>query len=218
MKMKSIPQFDRPREKLEKFGPEILKDEEVLAIILRTGYKGKDVLSIAKEIIKKYSYEIFDMDYKSISKIKGIGKIKALEIVAIKEIMKRIQHNTKKSVTQPEDVVSYLWEIKDRKKECFLCLYFNVKNILIHKEFISVGTLTDSLVHPREVFGPAFEKRACSIIIAHNHPSGDVNPSQDDIKLTHKLIEAGKILGIQVLDHIIISGEKKFSFKNQNLI
>jgi len=209
-----------PREKLERLGPEGLKNNELLALLLRTGYKGKNVHLLADWILKKYSEKtLFEMPYSHLSKIKGIGKSKAASIIAGYELSKRIQNNkARASISTPQDVLNIVNEIRTRKKEHFVALYLNARNEMIHKEIISVGILDASIVHPREVFAPAIEKRASSIILIHNHPSGNVSPSDNDCDLTKRLIESGKILGIEVLDHIIVTENDYYSMKENELI
>jgi len=209
-----------PREKLERLGPEGLKNNELLALLLRTGYKGKNVHLLADGILKKYSEKtLFEMPYSQLSKIKGIGKSKAASIIAGYELSRRIQNNkARSSITTPQDVLNIVDEIRTRKKEHFVAIYLNARNEMIHKEIISVGILDASIVHPREVFAPAIEKRASSIILIHNHPSGNVSPSDNDCDLTKRLIESGKILGIEVLDHIIVTENDYYSMKENELI
>lgn len=209
-------QNEMPREKLLRVGPDGLKDEELLSLILHTGYKGKHVLSMSKSILQKYHKQLFNLSYKELSNIKGIGWAKASTIIAAKELFVRhFYKNSIPKISTPEDVIANVQEICSRKKENFVVLYLNARNELIYKEFISVGSLTASIVHPREVFYPAIKHHAVSIILTHNHPSGDPTPSIDDKELTKKLIESSKILSIDIIDHIIVTINSYFSFREK---
>src|SRR3989339_54751 len=195
-----------PREKLAKTGLSCLKDNELLAIILRTGYKGKNVLQLAKEILKEYpADEFIKIPLTKLKQIKGIGPSKASIIAASVELVKRGLDKDVVSIKKPTDVLPLALDIRDKKKEYFVVFYLNARNEILKRDFVSVGTLNASLVHPREVFNPAIQHSAASVIFIHNHPSGDTTPSEDDIKLTKRLVSAGEILGIEVLDHIIVA-------------
>ncbi|MDI6641572.1 MAG: DNA repair protein RadC [Elusimicrobiota bacterium] len=213
---------EQPREKLERLGLSGLRDNELLALMLRTGYKGKSVFELADEILKKYNKKnksLFELSYKELSKIKGIGKSKAAIILAGYEFARRaLSKPARVVISDPEDAVNQITEIRSRKKENFVVLYLNARNELIHKEFISIGTLDASLVHPREVFAPAIEYRAIGVVLTHNHPSGNVNPSDDDLELTKRIVESGRILGIEVFDHIIVTETDYFSLKENDLL
>jgi len=222
MKIKDIPKTERPREKLITKGPENLKDEELLAILLGTGVEGKSILEIAKQILRKYSKKrLLKMKYEELSKIKGIGPAKACIILASQELVKRalkIQDSGLPIVQSVNDVVLQVGYIRDKSREHFIAIYLNARNELIFRKHIFIGTLNASLVHPREIFKEALEHNAASIILVHNHPSGDPEPSEDDLEITKRIIEAGKIMGIDILDHIIITKNKIFSFKEHKLI
>ncbi|MFH0948788.1 MAG: DNA repair protein RadC [Elusimicrobiota bacterium] len=214
-----IDKIDLPREKLEKNGVSSLKDEELLAIILCTGYKGKNVLQFAKEILKQYPIRDFiKIPLSKLKQIKGVGIAKASGIVASIEFVKRGLDESVVAIKKPVDVIPYVLDIRDKKKEHFVVFYLNARNEILKRDFVSIGTLNASLVHPREVFKPAIEHSAASVIFIHNHPSGDTTPSEDDIKLTKRLISAANILGIEVLDHIIISKSSHLSMKGKGLI
>jgi len=209
VKIKDLPKSDRPREKLAAKGPRALKKEELIAILLRTGTKGRNALKIAKDILRLYGdKKLLDAPYKELKNMHGMGPTKAAHILAAIELGKRLyKEKTEKEIfiNSPEDVIKEVSYIRENKKENFIVLYLDARNYLIHKETVSIGTLNTSLVHPREVFEPAVKNFAAQIILVHNHPSGDTKPSEEDIKLTKRLAEAGKIMGIEVLDHIIIS-------------
>ena len=209
---------EMPREKLKRIGVQALKDEELLCILLRTGYAGKNVFTLSKEILKKFpNGKLFLLSYQELSKIKGIGPAKAAELCCSTELAKRyLGADPFPSITKPSDVLSVLQDIANRKKEVFVVLYLNGRNKIVHKEEISVGTLNASLVHPREVFEPALRHSVASIILAHNHPSGETEPSPEDFVITKQLCDAGKLMGIEVLDHIIIASNRYYSFKENN--
>jgi len=225
VKIKDLPKIERPREKLEKYGPEKLSSSELLAILLRTGSKGINVVEMANKILKKFSGDgLSKADVKKLKNTFGLGSAKACEIVACFELSRRLLQN-KQSVLllSPQDVWDQLKDIRENKKEHFVIFYLDSRNKEIgreeiKREIISVGSLNANLIHPREVFEPAVRNFAAQIIIAHNHPSGDTEPSEDDLVITKRLVEAGKILGIEVVDHIIVVKDQFLSFKEQGLI
>ena len=222
MKIKDLPKVDRPREKLVAKGPKNLKDEELLAILLRTGREGKNVLDLAKQILNKYSKKrLLQMKYDDLIKIKGINSGKATTILASQELVKRalkVRDETLPIIQSTEDVLAQAVYMRDKSREHLMALYLNARNEMIYKKPMFVGTLNANLVHPREIFEYALLHNAASIILVHNHPSGDPEPSQDDLEITKRVTEAGKIMGIDVLDHIIITKTKIFSFKEKKLI
>ncbi|OQA89500.1 MAG: hypothetical protein BWY26_01670 [Elusimicrobia bacterium ADurb.Bin231] len=211
--------IDLPREKLERKGVSSLKDEELLAVILRTGYKGKNVLQLAKEILNQYPVQDFvRIPLSKLRDIKGMGRSKACAIAAAVELVKRGLDKDIISIKKPTDILPYVFDIRTRNKECFLVFYLNARNEILKREFVSVGILTASLVHPREVFNSAITQAAASVIFVHNHPSGNSNPSEEDISITKRLSSAGEILGIEVLDHIIVTKTDFFSMKAKGII
>ena len=222
MKIKDLPKSDRPREKLVAKGAENLKDSELLAILLRTGKAGKNVIEIASQILGKYSKKrLLQMTYEDLSKISGIDSAKATTLLAAFELSKRaleVSDTNLPTIVTPKDVVAQLTDLRHNKKEHFVALYLNARNQLVHKETISMGTLNANLVHPREVFEPAVRYLAAQVVIAHNHPSGDPKPSDADLEITKRLAEAGKMMGIEVVDHIIVTKNSFLSFKEEHLI
>lgn len=223
MRIKDLPKIERPREKLTKFGPEFLTDFELLAIVLRTGRKGKSAIQIAKDILSKFSKKrLLGLGFDQLKQIKGIGPAKACQILASFELSKRVlkvdSSNIRPTIQTPKDIIAQVSYLKNHKKENFVVLYLNSRNELLTKKTISIGTLNANIVHPREVFEPAISGFAASVTFAHNHPSGDPEPSEDDKKITKQLVEAGKILGVEVLDHIIIGDKSFVSFKDKGLI
>lgn len=220
--IKELPEFERPREKLTKKGARALKKEELLAIILRIGLKGKNAVEVAKDILEKYGdKKLLDASYEELRNIRGVGPTKAVQILAAIELGSRLfKEKSEKEVyiNSPQDVIKETEHIKENKKENFVVLYLDARNKLIYKETVSIGSLNANLVHPREVFEPAVKNLAAQIVLAHNHPSGDPEPSEDDLTITKRLIEAGKILGIEVADHIIVVKNGFLSFKEKKLI
>jgi DNA repair protein RadC len=206
-----------PREKLIEKGSENLRDHELMAILLGSGMKGVDVCQLSRDILKKYpAKKLLSLNYEKLSKIKGLGPAKACLLLAAFELTKRAletEDNNLPTIRNAKDAVAQLQELRLAKKEHFAVLYLNARNQLVHKETISIGTLNASLVHPREVFYPAIENLACSIIAAHNHPSGGCEPSEADMELTNRLKECGRIMGIELLDHMIITKNDFFSLK-----
>lgn len=220
-KIKDLPVNEQPREKMIEMGPDVLSNAELIAVILGTGYKSEGVLELASRILSDYGS-------KAITKIRSVDrlmneldipKVKACQLISCFEIGRRFfMEETARMPTLrgPEDVYKYLGhDMIGLKKENFHCLCLNTRNKLIHNEVVSVGTLDASIVHPREVFGPAIEFNSAGVILVHNHPSGDPEPSKSDKDLTAQLIKAGRILGIEILDHVIIGRDRFFSFSSQ---
>jgi DNA repair protein RadC len=208
-RIKDIPKIDLPREKLEKYGSGKLTDSELLAILLGSGIKGLNVLQLSKKILKliqKIGVEKITLE--DLLKEKGLGRAKASQVIAMVELGRRLRTGQNVEILTPEDIWKSCADFRDSKKEHFAVFYFDTQNCLIERQIISIGTLNTSLVHPREVFEPAVALHAASIIVAHNHPSGNLEPSSEDIEITKRLIHAGKILGISVLDHIIATKDK----------
>lgn len=214
-KLKDISKVDRPREKLEKYGPEKLTSPELLAILLRTGTKDCNVLELSKKILQKFPTEkLLNASIKELSEIHGLGKVKACEIIACLEFGRRILKGKKATlILSPKDVWENCQDIRDHKKEHFVVFFLDTRNQQIQREIISIGTLNANLVHPREVFEPAILHNAAQIIVCHNHPSGNPEPSDEDLAITRRLQEAGKILGIEVLDHVIVTKTTFLSIK-----
>ena len=220
MKIKDLPKVDRPREKLEKYGPGKLSNSELLAVLLGSGTKGTNVVELSNKILKKFSGAgLSKASVKELKNTFGLGSAKACEIVACFELGRRLLQN-KKSVLllSPKDVWDEMKDIRDNKKEHFVIFFLDSRNQEIKREIISVGSLNANLVHPREVFEPAIQHSAAQIILAHNHPTGDTRPSNADLEITKRLAEAGKIIGIEVVDHIIVTKNNYLSFREKHLI
>ncbi|MDO8622913.1 MAG: DNA repair protein RadC [archaeon] len=219
MKILDIPKEGRPRERFLKHGPEALSDAELFAILLRTGSKGENVIDMSNRLIAEYGLDkLFECSLKELQEIKGIGPSKAMQILTIAEIQKRINQskNPIKKISCAGDVFNLMHEkLKDKKEEHFYVLMLNNQNNIIAEHEVSKGILDASIIHPREVFRPAIKNSASKIILVHNHPSGNPEPSSDDLEITEKLIKAGDELGIKVLDHVIIGGEKWWGWKEK---
>lgn len=222
MKIKDLPKHKRPREKLSEKGAENLSDPELLAILIRTGRAGKSALDIAKETLKKYPLsKLLAVTKDELTGIKGLEDTKAITIKAALELGNRAVgsfHDSLPVLDSVKAVVAQLVDLRGKQKEYFMALYLNARKQLVYKETLSIGTLTETLVHPREVFEPAIRYLVSSIILAHNHPSKNSEASDEDIKLTEKLIQSGAILDIDVLDHIIITDDGYISFKEKGLL
>jgi len=216
MKIKDLPDSSKPRERFLKYGKEALSDAELFAIILRTGTINENVVDMSNRLIKEYSLEkLYDCSLKELQKIKGIGPSKAMQILAMSELGKRYNNSKKpiKKISSAKDVFNYFHEkLKNEKQEHFYVLILNSQNHIIKEELISKGVLDSAIIHPREVFKPAIKHSASKIILAHNHPSGNPKPSKEDLEITKKLIEAGKLIDIKILDHVIIGNGEWWSW------
>lgn len=222
MKVKSLPLDIRPRERLVKYGVGSLSNEELLAILIKTGTKGCSAIDIALSILLLYG-DISNLHNISISRltsINGVGSVKAIEIMAAIELGRRVyepKEFSKIKLGNSKDIYLYNRSIfLGKKQEYFYCLYFNNKQELIERKLLFMGTINRSTVHPREIFKEAYLTSASSIVCMHNHPSGDVRPSREDIIFTNTLIKIGDMTGIPVVDHIIIGDNKYYSFYEEN--
>ncbi|MCI8293258.1 MAG: DNA repair protein RadC [Hespellia sp.] len=225
--LKQLKEEERPYEKCEQYGPEHLTDIELLAILLRSGTRGENVLSLAKKIL----YPIFSQEgilnihhwtLEQLMQIKGIGKVKAYQILCLSELAKRLAKATAGKglcFSSPDSIAKYYMEdMRHKKQEYMKLLLFNTRTRLIGETDISKGTVNASLVSPRELFIEALQKNAVSIILLHNHPSGDPSPSREDILITRKVRDAGDLIGIELLDHIIIGDNKYISLGEKGLL
>lgn len=216
-----MPRIERPREKLMRYGAKKLEIEELVAILLRHGnrnHKLSDLSADVSKLLKAKSQNNEQIEYTEIKNIKGLGNVQSIEILAFLELADRLAKTKIANPLTPEFIFHDSIEIRNAKKESFYAYYLDSRNCLIKKELISIGTVDASLVHPREVFEPAIKISAVSVIVCHNHPSGNVNPSDADIEITDVLKECGELLGIKLLDHIIVSRDTFYSFKENNLL
>jgi DNA repair protein RadC len=222
--VRDLPKPERPRERLQKLGPDALSSQELLALVIGRGIPKKSVMTIAQELLSRFGNvkAISQATLEELSQIKGIGIAKAAQIKACFELAKRETLEAEEEnfdIKNPEAVCRLIGSsIKEKAKEHFKLILLNSRNKKIGISTISIGTLTTSLVHPREVFKEALAHSAASVILAHNHPSGDPEPSEDDLKITRKLVESGKILGVEVIDHIIVGKNSFYSFREKGLI
>ncbi|VVB86779.1 RadC-like JAB domain protein [uncultured archaeon] len=218
IRIQDMQKEERPRERLIKSGTASLSDSELLAIILRTGSRKENVINLSQRILSEYNLkQLSQTSLGQLMKIHGIKEGKASQIAACFEIARRLEsfnEDVKPKINSPEDVYRRIYpRMREQKKESFIELCLDTKNQVIREETISTGSLNANIVHPREVFKTALAESAAHIIVAHNHPSGDPTPSREDIEITKKLVETGKIIGIDVLDHVIIGDGRHFSMK-----
>ena len=213
MKISEMNEFERPREKIIEKGSPSLTDAELLATILGNGSKGKDVMVLCEEVLGKKG-SIFDLSYDDIISIKGIGKAKACKIMAVIEFARRKNEKMAHRIHKAEDVIPLIGHIRDKKQEHLLCITLSGAMEVINVHTVTIGLLNNSQIHPREVFYLAITDRSASIILVHNHPSGNLTPSKDDISTTKKIKDAGKLLGIELRDHIIVSSDNFLSLND----
>ncbi len=210
--------LDKPREKLLAKGAAFLKDYELVAVLLGSGIKGKDVIKLSREITKLFESDFNALTLEKLMAIHGLGSVKASAIISAIELSKRYLIKTNRKITSSSDVYGELKEYHNKKQEYFLAIYLDGANHICFTSVITIGILNQSLVHPREVFAPAIEHRCASIIVAHNHPSGQLEPSRADIVITDRLKESGKLLGIELLDHLIFTRDGYYSFNEEGLL
>jgi DNA repair protein RadC len=208
---------ERPRERLAKLGAEALRDAELLAVVLRTGYHGHGALEVAETLLAQHPIaELLSMPLARMKDLRGMGPSRAATLIAANELYRR-SHNKMNAdvpvISSMNDIVAQSVELRGKKKEHLLAFFLNARHQMIAKEIISIGTLTASLAHPREIFAPAIGKAAAGVILVHNHPSGDPSPSDEDIRLTKRIAQAGHIMGIDLLDHMIVAENGCYSFK-----
>mgnify|MGYP000966318410 CR=1 FL=1 len=226
MTMKELPESERPYEKLKKYGPHFLSDAELLAIVFRTGSRGERAVEIAQRLLTLNQYNpgligLYDTSLQELQKIKGIGEVKSIQIQAVMELSKRFakyQGKEQFKISSPRSIAAiYMEEMRYLKQEHFKVVLLDTKNKIIGDRDVTIGSINSSIVHPREVFKEAIQRSAAHIILLHNHPSGDPSPSREDVQVTKRIIEAGELLGIPVLDHIIIGNGNYISLKEKDL-
>lgn len=234
MKMQALIDEEMPYEKFEKYGLDALTNSDLLAILLRTGTTEMNVHELAKYLLTYQTkgqlskthatslISLYNLSYEQLQDIKGIGKVKALQIVVLLELSKRIakeRHVPNEKISSPEVLAKYFMEVlRHQQKECFVVTFLDTKCKMIGYEIISTGSLTAAVVHPREVYKIAIQKSAYSIIVVHNHPSGDPSPSKEDLQITERLKKVGEVIGIPLLDHIIIGDGIYKSLKQESYL
>lgn len=223
VRIHDLPEEERPRERLIRNGPESLSNAELLGIILRTGSREENVISLCSRILKEYNIKQLSLaNVSRLTQVHGVGKAKAAQIAAVFELARRLEtfiEEPKRKICSPKDVYSLMYpKMREQKKEKFITLYLDTKNQVLKEEVVSIGSLNASIVHPREVFKSALLESSASVIMVHNHPSGDPSPSREDIMVTEKLVEGGKLLGIDILDHIIIGDGRYVSLKDEGFV
>lgn len=217
-KLSDIPKVDKPREKLVSRGVESLSSLELIMILLGSGTAGRDVRTLAKDILKVLEEQKGEIKLKSLTQITGIGIAKGGQILASFELAKRYLLKPEMKINNTEDVLSLVSNIRNKKQEHFVTITLTGASSVIEKRVVFKGTINYSVVHPREIFADALTDRAAGIIFVHNHPEDDAKPSVEDIKVTEQLINASKLLGIQVIDHIIVTKDDYYSFQSEGLI
>jgi DNA repair protein RadC len=222
--IKDVPKEDRPRERLLNLGASHLSNQELLAILLGSGTREESVMALSNRLLMHFEglKLLKDATIEELTAIKGIGSAKGVLILSALELGKRLSQykpNERYVIRSPEDGADYVMEeLRNLNQEHFVVLFLNTKNQIIHRQTIFIGSLNASIVHPREVFREAVKRSAASIIVAHNHPSGDPTPSQEDIHVTKRLAESGKIIGIELLDHLVIGDRKFVSLKEKGYL
>jgi len=219
-KMKEVPVRDRPREKIACRGVSVLSDNELIEAIIGRGTKDKDVREISREIGGLIQQHRHNLRYEDLEEVDGIGPTKASQIIACFELGRRYYKPAGPDirVTRPDDILPLVAHLKEKRQEHFICITLNGAGEILGNRTITVGLLNHSLVHPREVFADAITDRAASIICIHNHPSGSLTPSSQDIAITNQLRDAGSLIGIQLIDHIIVSKNGHVSMREQGLL
>ena len=217
-RIRDLHPAERPRERLGSRGPDALTDAELLAVLLGSGTKGTDVLELASRVQQAAEEDLRKLDIERLTSIRGIGPAKACQIVAAFELARRWMGLGTPPIRTAADVLPYIQHIRDKRQEYFVCLSLSGANEVIENRVVTVGLLDSSQVHPREVFADPIADRAASIILAHNHPSGVLEASAEDIALTRRLAQAGKLLGIPVLDHVIVAQEGYVSMKQTGVL
>jgi DNA repair protein RadC len=217
-KLSDIPKIDKPREKLVARGTSALTSHELIMVLLGSGTANRDVATLAKDILKVIEEEKENISLNSLINIQGIGVAKAGQILSAFELAKRYLIKVEKKIHNTDDILSLVHDIRDKKQEYFITITLTGASAIIEKREVFKGTVNYSIVHPREIFADAISDRAAGIIFVHNHPADDAQPSKEDIALTNQLCDAAKLLGIQVVDHIIVTKNEHFSFQKEGLL
>ena len=216
-KIKELPAHNRPREKLKERGASALTDEELVAAILGRGVEGQSLVTISKSVAKLIRKHKEGLSVEHLTAVRGMGLAKAAQILSAFELARRHLIKDTVKITGAQDVMPLLADIVDKKQEHFVCISLNGAHEVIEKRIVTIGLVDRSQVHPREVYADVISDRAAAVIFAHNHPSGDLKPSNSDLKIHEQLTEAGKILGLRILDHIIVTKKGYFSFQEAGL-
>ncbi len=216
--MRNIPHCDRPREKMLSKGPQVLSNLELAAVLVLCGYPGREVLEIAHDLLRVWEKNFDKLSVEKLQAIDGVGKTRACQIIAAIELSKRFLVKAGIKLENAQTVVDLAQELRNKKQEYFLTFTVDGDSNLIQKRVVFIGTLNQSLVHPREVFADAISDRAAGIILVHNHPSGNCEPSKDDFVVTQRLTAAGRLIGIEILDHIILGKTDYFSFHKKGIL
>ncbi|CAA6816221.1 MAG: DNA repair protein RadC [uncultured Sulfurovum sp.] len=216
--IKELHKDDKPREKLVKKGVEALKNDELLSVLIGSGIQGKDVRKLSKEIVGILDESFESLSLEKLLKIHGLGLAKASQILSAIELAKRYTSQSNKKITSAEDVYNELKSFSTKQQEYFLVMTLDGASHIINTRTVFIGTLNQSLVHPREVFADAIADRAAGIIVAHNHPSGTLAASRADIQVTQRLDEVSKLVGIELLDHVILAKDGFYSFTEEGLL
>ena len=217
-KIKDLPAHNRPREKLKERGASALTDEELVAAILGRGVEGQSLFAISKSVAKLIRKHKEDLSVEHLTAVRGMGLAKAAQILSAFELARRHLIKDTVKITGAQDVIPLLADIADKKQEHFVCISLNGAHEVIKKRIVTIGLVDRSQVHPREVYADVISDRAAAVIFAHNHPSGDLKPSDSDLKIHEQLTEAGKILGIRILDHLIVTQKGYYSFQEAGLM
>lgn len=217
-RLRKLAPIERPREKMRRYGPSRLNLEELLAILLDTGTKERDVVWLSERIAQIVREKGWQVSLDDLTSIEGVGLAKASKVLSAIEIGRRFKEESFLSLNSPEVVFNLFGHLSKSKRETFVALYLDSQNKELGRETISLGSVNEALVHPREVFEPAVRLSAVSVIVVHNHPSGDPTPSQEDVNITRRLAKAGEMLGIELLDHIIVGRGKYVSFREEGLL
>ncbi|MCK4619905.1 MAG: DNA repair protein RadC [Desulfobacterales bacterium] len=216
--IKDLPVHNRPREKLKERGASALTDEELVAAILGRGVEGQDLGTISRRVAKLIQKHKEKLSVDHLTAVRGMGLAKAAQILSAFELARRHLIKDTVKITGAQDVMPLLADITDKKQEHFVCISLNGAHEVIKKRIVTIGLVDRSQVHPREVYADVISDRAAAVIFAHNHPSGDLKPSNSDLKIHEQLTEAGKILGLRILDHIIVTKKGYYSFQEAGVI
>lgn len=217
-RLSDIPQIDKPREKMSNRGIQSLSSHELLMILIGSGLRGRDVSALAKDVLNIIETEKENISSEKLIKIKGIGKAKAGQILSAFELAKRYLIRKEKKIKNTDDILALVEDIRDKKQEYFITITLTGASSIIEKREVFKGTINYSVVHPREIFADAILDRAAGIVFVHNHPADDAQPSIMDIKLTKQLCDAANLMGIQVIDHIIVTKNSHYSFQAEGML